>query len=632
MKKKALIFSCILISLFLIQFSSAIADWTNFGVNTRSTQAQSFLFNSQFGVSPVITTTMANGLSTNNANIPYQALVPTIDTNGNYLILSNGNYLQVYDKNFNLLTEKNTGISEGQLSTLNYIGTPYPLDNIEEIVGFWKPNSTTLSFRVYNFTGNLSLIFENNFTTSLPVSTNGIKCFNSLGYGECYAFIDETINATTYQHSFLKISYNFNNSVDFTRYMLFNGTSKLYEPPSFIDWDYDGTLEFAGFTSDRALVIDYNGNVEINYNIEGSFVGAKFIRSDAGNYKLLIAVNQGTICGSYYNCLRYRAIKTDGTVNWETIIGSSNSGNTIRNGGIALEDYNGDNYEDIFVVEYQTGGTSETRFKIYKGNDGSSLYNVAYAPAFSGSAVYPAYSLTVARMTSDSTFDFIGARNGYAFLWDTANSIMNFSNNIGAISCVPADLDYDGLTDVICSYPTGTTKYATNYTNQNAYITSVEFNPSTSLQVNSTLTATISATDLEGNYIFYSIRCNDTASYSTDTGSNVKICFYDTLGSYNATIRVRDEFHGTYDTLTQEIEVTSVSSTQTTGGIAIPNELVSSTNNNEGLLPSIYYGTLGFFSNILSPLFIIVVLFLSLAIIITIIAIAVKLVKKAGNI
>jgi hypothetical protein len=64
---------------------------------------------------------------------------------------------------------------------------------------------------------------------------------------------------------------------------------------------------------------------------------------------------------------------------------------------------------------------------------------------------------------------------------------------------------------------------------------------------------TISATDPESDYIYYAVKCNDSASYTTDTGSNVKYFTYDTLGNYNATIRVRDEFHSSYDTYTQEI-------------------------------------------------------------------------------
>lgn len=630
MKKSIYLFTCILISLFLIQFSSAVADWDDFGFDTRTTQAQSSTFSSQFGEAPRLTTSMANGLSTNNANIPYQPLVPEIDTNGNYLVLSNGNYLQVYNKNLVLVTEKLTGTPEGQLSTLNFIGS---FDNIEEIVGLWKPNATTLSFRIYNFTGNLSLISESNFTNSLNMTTNGVKCFTALGYGECYAFIDEIYNSTIYQHSFLKITYNpiINATANFTKYILTNSSNKTYEPPAWIDWDFDGTLEFLGFSQDRVLVVDYNGNLELNYSID-SLENAKFIRTDAGNYKIILVNQENYILGGSYNRIRYRVLKTDGTILWEVLVSSFNSGNLLRNNGLAIADYDGDGYEDIWVLNSQTGSTDDTKFAIYKGSNGNILFNLHVPPDFSGVSYYGNYQMTLARMTPNSAFDIIGSRNGYAYLFIKNNDTWLFSNNIGSVSCIPVDLTYDGLTDIICTYPSGTTKYSVNYTNQNAYINSVEFSPATTIQVNSTLTATISATDPESDYIYYSIRCNNTASFSTDTGSNVKYCTYDTLGMYNVTTRVRDEFHGTYDTLTQEIEVAITTYTQVEGGVSIPTQLVDVDNTNEGLLPSIYYGTLGFFSNILSPLFIIVVLFLSVAIIITIIAIAVKLVKKASSI
>jgi hypothetical protein len=235
-------------------------------------------------------------------------------------------------------------------------------------------------------------------------------------------------------------------------------------------------------------------------------------------------------------------------------------------------------------------------------------------------------------MGNDDTYDFVSARNGYSYIWETENQSLIFRENIGAISCIPADLDYDGLTDVICTYPTGTKVYSADYTNLNAYIYSVSFSPSAVIEVNSTLTATVTAIDPEDDSIYYSIRCNNTGSYSTETDNPIQTCYYNTLGNYQVTIRVRDEFHGTYDTLTQDIEVALTSYTQAEGGVAIPTKLVDVDDTEQGLLPSIYYGTLGFFSNILSPLFIIVVLFLSMAIIITIIGIAVKLIHKASSI
>jgi hypothetical protein len=231
--------------------------------------------------------------------------------------------------------------------------------------------------------------------------------------------------------------------------------------------------------------------------------------------------------------------------------------------------------------------------------------------------------------------------------------------------CIPYDIVEDNYLDMICSSTSnGTIIYVANYTNQNAYINSVTYDPSTSLQVNHTLIAYISALDPDEFDInkYYGIKCGNSINWTADSTNSAQTCYFTETGIYNVSVRVRDYWHSEYDTLDQEIIVTQTgticdnddvceagqgetyytcphdcpysseeNTTQVEGGTSIPTQLVDVDNTDSGLLPSIYYGTLGFFSNILSPLFIIVVLFLSIAIILTIIAIAIKLVKKASS-
>jgi hypothetical protein len=266
-------------------------------------------------------------------------------------------------------------------------------------------------------------------------------------------------------------------------------------------------------------------------------------------------------------------------------------------------------------------------------------------------------------MTTDSSYDFIGSRGNAMYVWDTSNNTMVQTEATAFNSCIPADLTYDNFLDIICTSTSLTKLYTSNYTNMNAVINSVAFDPSITIQVNTNLNAIISATDPEADVpLYYSIKCGDSSSWKADTNSNSQTCLFNLTGIYNVTLRVRDFFHTGYDYLSQDITVTSTgyicdldgvceagqgetysncgdcsfageqNTSQVEGGTAIPMQLVDTENNEQGLLPSIYYGTLGFFSNILAPLFIIVVLFLSIAIILTIIAIAVKLTKKASAI
>lgn len=672
MKKRIYLISCILISLFLIQFSTAVADWTQFGGSgTSSTQAQDSSYSSRFYESELYTDLSGTAKqSTANSNVPYQSLIiDSDDLSGNYLVLQNGNYLQLYDKSLNLLAEENTGTSQGQLSAVNYIGT---LDNEENIVGFYAENSTILGFRVYNITGasSISLILESNLTMDYPITTNGVSCFTALGYGECYAFINEqNTTGSDWNQYFAKIGYNATSgNADITTYLLGENKSteyQLLEPPAFLDADSDSTIEFLGFSTKNIFVVDYNGNIELNYTGFSYLVGAKFIRSDAGDYKVVMVENNPNInppCPTAtYNCIRYREVRLDGTVVWDTAFGSTNSGDIWRANGIAIEDYNGDGYDDVFTSAMRTGTNLQTSLRVYKGSDGSSLYTHAIPNPFSVGYNYPQTSLTIARTGTDSTFDFIGSRGNGMYVWDTANDNMTIQESTGYTSCVPADLDYDGLLDVICTSTAQTKVWMANYTNQNAYIDSVTYDPSLVVEKDSTLYTYISATDPESDTIYYAIKCNDSASFSTFIDSSTQSCTFDTVGVYNVSVAVRDEFHFVYDIFSQDITVTQTGTicdndgtceasqgetyancpadcpypedtTQAEGGVAIPTKLVDTEDYNRGLLPSIYYGTLGFFSNTLEPIILLVFFFLGLAIIITIFAIVVKLVKKASNV
>ena len=76
---------------------------------------------------------------------------------------------------------------------------------------------------------------------------------------------------------------------------------------------------------------------------------------------------------------------------------------------------------------------------------------------------------------------------------------------------------------------------------------------------------------------------------------------------------------------------TPTETTQVEGGIAIPLDLVNTEDTDKGLLPEIYYGTLGFFSSVLEPSILLIFVIFFVLIMITIGAIIVKIAKKVSN-
>ena len=94
-----------------------------------------------------------------------------------------------------------------------------------------------------------------------------------------------------------------------------------------------------------------------------------------------------------------------------------------------------------------------------------------------------------------------------------------------------------------------------NVTNTNAQINSITFTPATTLELNTTLSASVSATDLDNDTIVYRFKCSNSQNWSNDTSSTFS-CLYTNAGTYNFTAQVRDGFSATYNSLSQNIIVT----------------------------------------------------------------------------
>jgi hypothetical protein len=247
-----------------------------------------------------------------------------------------------------------------------------------------------------------------------------------------------------------------------------------------------------------------------------------------------------------------------------------------------------------------------------------------------------------------------------------SNFTIYYTTASGSISCIPADVNIDNYQEIICSGTDGSegvTIYSTPEANQMPVINSVSFSPSQVVTPNQTLTATISASDFEANTIFYSQRCFIDDTWSVESVNPIQTpCSYSLNGIYNFTARVRDAQHLTYNFLSYDIYVNSQgyicnsnsscdtnfgenngncpqdcpviptnetigNTTQVTGGMAIPTQLVDVNNENQGLLPSIYFGTLGFLSATLNPM---MVLIFAIFIVLIMLLIA-KLIKKVAQ-
>ena len=671
-----------LLTLLLPMISGAGYDWNTYGNGySPSHQAQYEGIFSGFDdeISSYNTTLAGQDQYTH----PTQPLVDDFgDSNINYVVVADGDYLKLFDDNLNLYTELYLSYqSIGQLGVVDWGN-----DGGSDIAGFFRENATQLHFKVFEVnhtTQIINEIYDYNFSWFETNSISGVRCSGN----ECYTILMDGNASAGYIWTSMVI-----NSTGVTAHQLYATRGEnpypVIEPPSSIDYNNDSVQDYLIFSEKRAVVYNELGTILANWSFGGSvdyggvtipnqyIRSAKFFNADASPYwKVAIAVDipsqtwVNNICGDL-GCSRIyvKNVIDSSEVFSDNCLGAGlNSGNNPRFQGLAIIDYNGDFYDDIWCSGARIGTNPMSNLKIYKG-DGTILYSDETLGAGWGTE-YPSSSMTLARMDSDSSYDAIIYSSGQLRIWSPATDSMMYSSTIPTISgqgtCVPSDLDFDGFLDLVCSDTDSIAQLTTNLINYNSYILQVAYDPSTLLAINETLNAIISATDNEGDNILYRHRCYDADNWSAEDGSNVKTCSYASVGTYVLSVGVRDSYHSTYTTFPQTIIVTSTGAvcdndficeagqgetylncpndcaspeeeeipdtTTATGGMTLPTKLVDTENLNQGLLPEIYYGTLGFFSSVLSPFIVLVFVIFFALIILTIGTIIKKIAGKVGD-
>jgi hypothetical protein len=666
--KFPIIFSIIFVFLFLNLVSAH--TWTQFGTDYQPlTQSQ---YSSVLGnIENNTISTITYGYDAENTAIPYQPLASYLgEENKLYLIFQNGNFLQVYDTNLDLITEiytLNKGLGNIAVTDFDKNGVT------NDIVGWYRTETNNMSFRAYKFESNsLSLIHSFNTSFENASGVAGVRC----QAGECYSIIYNVVSAGT-NYSLTLI---FNNYTGYTAGAIgkLMGSIPL-EPLAKQDINNNGIDDFLVFSKKDVFVIDKNYNILFNYSIPTTysnvtFAGAKFIRGLNSPYWQIAILKDWQYSASYTSCLaplsrscsRVEVYKlADGSFLWQQDIQVTAYIDTTDGLGLAIDDYNNDNYDDIFVSTRSHAVSDNLNFAVLKGADGSSLVNRSYTmnPAIANTS-YPNSQMVIGNLDYDNDKDMVVVAGDNIFLYSPSRQVFLYNaTSIGGSNtrgCIIADLDYNSKNDVICSSTSWTKVWFSNYINLNAYITSVSFSPSISIQISIPLYIYINASDFEGDNILYSIKCSNDVNWSSEDGSSVKTCSYSNAGVYNLTIRVRDGYHSTYDAFSQDIIVTETGTmcgndiceagennvncpvdcpyvpeqqqSNETGGMPLPTKIVDTENTEQGLLPEIYYGILGFLSNTLSPMIILIFVIFFVLIILAIGFIIKKIFHRVGEI
>jgi hypothetical protein len=561
-----------------------------------------------------------------------------------YLVVQNGNYLQVYDKNLALVQEILSGTPKGTPAIMDFLMSGAN----KSIVNLYTINSTLTALKVYSFdevTLQFNLTFQQNFT-DVPTSS-GIRYFE----GNKVYFTNSTailiVNSTT------------------TSFVPTELVGIGLSPPSYyVGFAGDGIPSYMIWSANKVEIFRNDGSNIFNVTYTSypvtQIVSARMYKPTSSSiWKVAMLIESGV--GTASPSLDLIVTSFDGLTYCSTSVLGGSSTNSAFDGDIAIsDDYNGDSYPDIYVfghLSYPLNSDSR-RFMVLEGDTCDTLFTKTYSVSPMGVV---SSALTIADMNGDLKNDFIASYGGRLEVINpyTDTTLLNVTSGIPLNYCVPADLNFDGKLDITCSESGRTIVFFSNFTNQLPVIVSVTYDTGTTIEVNTTLNMYVTATDTESDVVSCSVDCLGNGNWSVETGTTLS-CFYNSLGIFNNTIRCRDVYHtnfakfSTLITLTQTGQICNNNgncdigensnncpadcgspqgnTTQSSeGGMIIPNEIVSTTNTNQGLLPEVYFGILGFFSNTLQPMIVIIFVIFMVLIMFLFARIIKKMADKVGR-
>lgn len=672
MVNKLFIIFCVFSLLLSFSLASAL-DWRTFGNDLSQMHQNQYVGMGQLDVS-LFETNISVGyeVSGTSPNVSFQPINVNAGINGTetgFIFFPYGSYIRVYDSGLNLLNEFQTGTTVTQIDVQDYDGD----GDYDDIATIIKHNNTLLTLKIIEFDktdNSLTQTYEFNLSTiGDETIVNGIRNQGN-----------EIYFATSQRNTTGDNSYNLYlhkaNTTDLTSQFIFNSTWQFDEPLNILDFNNDGKLEFMTFNQRKLFAFQEDGTMVFNFSQPTvspaiNIHDAKFFHPISSNiWKVAILRVRSSGNPSHPRDALIDVYNSDMSLynneSYEIGFGGVlNAGGTAQ-GRLAIADADSDGLDDIYIAGSDTTvNPAKFRLNIYDG-DTLNLISTNASIISENIDLDEPTSLTIGDIDGGGTQDFIffTSDGRLILLSGETNSFIHEGDKQSTndfYSCIPADINVDGSLEILCAGESLTQLFSSSaVANNNSRITVVAYDPSTTIEVNTTLFAFITAVDDEGDSpLYYRIKCSNAEDWTNITTISTQSCFFSEIGQFNVTVGTKDPYHSTFDIFSQVITVTqtgeicdndgiceaeqgetyincpadcpapSENVTQVEGGIAIPTQIVDSDDFNKGLLPEIYFGTLAFFSRTLQPFILLIFLILFVMIIMVLGLIIKKIAKRS---
>ena len=452
--KNLLMFSFIFFFLvFTLSYVSS-STWINYGsdsVSITNAQFPNFKSNLYSGIER-LNSSYGQSYENDDENQP---LISSLN-NEQFIAVQDGLYLRLLGEDLSLNSElllSNNPVGQMAITDFND-------DGRKDIVRATRYNDTAINISVFNIASNWDLTLQTSLLYTADgrnIDITGFRCLEE-NPTACYSGLSLTNDSEC--DLYIMDVYENTGNINVAVYNLENNASDcdFYSQVDIQDIDDNSPLrnEFMIYTKDKLYVRDSNTkkfNISFSSAYPYDFIKQAGFINTADGYKVFVLRSRYDNSDSSIGSIMY-LYNNDGNT-YLTNTAKLDDRMTLE--GLAIADYTGNGYDDIFTLEGSFGGVgSETYYPtIYRGNDlttleqGSFDFNLENQP--NGRNNRLGY-LTIGKLNnSDDWFYLVSSRlNNAIEIYDLNNDSLLYTSNEMDSKCIPADVSGSNLNDVFC--------------------------------------------------------------------------------------------------------------------------------------------------------------------------------------